>query len=47
MSQENTPMVEKSSENTNNENSYGSVKSMESLNVFKQFIGKFYLQKPH
>ena len=36
-------MGEKSIENASNENSYGSVKSMESLNMFKQFIGKFYL----
>jgi hypothetical protein len=35
----------KTLENINSENSYGSVKSMESLNMFKQFIGKFYLQK--
>jgi hypothetical protein len=47
MSQENTPMEAKSLENANSENSYGSVKSMESLNMFKQFIGKFYLQKLH
>jgi hypothetical protein len=40
-------MAEKSLENASSENSYGSVKSMVSLNVFKQFIGKFYLQKLH
>ena len=45
MSQENMMMAEKSSETANNGNSHGSVKSIESLNMFKQFIGKFYLQK--
>jgi hypothetical protein len=43
MSQENTMMAEKYSENANDQYCKGSVNFMESLNMFKQSIEKLYL----
>lgn len=38
-------MAEKSLGKGFNQNSHGSVKGMENLNMYKQYIGNFYLEK--